>query len=446
MSYEGPEQTYGSAGYAAAAGAEEGKGTAVPSGYAPAYSNPSVHHFKGILVHSPEVRAQNPFMKYHTYKITTNPSVVDHVYRRYKDFAWLHETLQALFPGVFVPPLPPKKVLGSMDENFVASERQPALQRFLERVSEIPILAESVPFQMFIARPTTFEEGQNEVKRLVSSNTTAATLASYSHYYPHVMSQPLPVSAEHEMAALAEWLDGEQKRLAELVSVSKDLVENVQRQTQLTEKLFLGVHSLYALELRYPALPGPNRCTFTDALDLWHKDMKDVEPAYTDHLLRPLQYELQDVEQMIELVKYRSSLHAKHAKAKARADKWRAPDARIETEKHRQQREADIREEEDLGRLLEAVTKLILLDQNKMVWNFRVTNWSKSVGQFAQAQLTYCTYYYNRFEYLKCNAVQSQQDPSAAAAAGAVAHVDVDGPTAEAAPEASAAVPSTESP
>jgi len=65
-------------------------------------------------------------MKYHVYKVQCPGIGVDHVFRRFKvcgqlhqddpvhvvqDFVWLRASLCDMFPGVFVAPLPPKKIL-----------------------------------------------------------------------------------------------------------------------------------------------------------------------------------------------------------------------------------------------------------------------------------------------------------------------------------------------
>jgi hypothetical protein len=59
------------------------------------------------------------------------------VSRRYTDFAQLHKTLLAHFPGAFVPPLPKKKAVGRFADVFVAA-RMRGLQHFLEEVVKSP--------------------------------------------------------------------------------------------------------------------------------------------------------------------------------------------------------------------------------------------------------------------------------------------------------------------
>jgi hypothetical protein len=71
---------------------------------------------------------------------------------------WLREQLFNAFPGVIVPPLPEKSVLGTV-EKFISSAvdskalleyRQRALTKFLTRVGEHPVLQTSKELQLFL--------------------------------------------------------------------------------------------------------------------------------------------------------------------------------------------------------------------------------------------------------------------------------------------------------
>jgi len=101
-----------------------------------------------VTVGEPEIRG-GALTKHHVYKITATPnSGVDHVFRRYRDFDWLRSVLAKTFPGVFIPPLPPKKIIGNQDDSFV-HERRFDIERCLNRICQVPALATSIPFQVF---------------------------------------------------------------------------------------------------------------------------------------------------------------------------------------------------------------------------------------------------------------------------------------------------------
>ncbi|GLG98985.1 PX domain-containing protein kinase-like protein [Gryllus bimaculatus] len=69
-----------------------------------------------------------------------------HIYKRYNDFVSLHNVLQV--SGLNLP-LPPKKLIGNMEREFIA-ERQIGLQNYLNYILMNPILASSLPVKKFL--------------------------------------------------------------------------------------------------------------------------------------------------------------------------------------------------------------------------------------------------------------------------------------------------------
>ena len=55
------------------------------------------------------------------------------VKRRYSDFIWLKETLQAIFPTEILPILPEKQITNRFDKNFI-EKRMKGLQKFLDEI------------------------------------------------------------------------------------------------------------------------------------------------------------------------------------------------------------------------------------------------------------------------------------------------------------------------
>jgi len=102
--------------------------------------------------------------KWHVYIIECDPpySGVINVARRYNDFKWLRSRLAIEFPGVFVPLLPPTKIMGRFEDEFV-EERRYDLERFLQRIEEVKPFSESVSFRLFLSRPeSTLAEGKKK--------------------------------------------------------------------------------------------------------------------------------------------------------------------------------------------------------------------------------------------------------------------------------------------
>ena len=80
--------------------------------------------------------------------------------RRYNNFFNLREKLEQRWPGIPIPQLPPKKVLGSKGLKFI-NERRFYLERFLKKMATFPFLVNSNEFQAF-SRP------QIEVDKAIS--------------------------------------------------------------------------------------------------------------------------------------------------------------------------------------------------------------------------------------------------------------------------------------
>lgn len=68
------------------------------------------------------------------------------VSKRYNDFVQLNAVLS--LSGIDLP-LPPKKIIGNMEPDFIA-QRQLALQNYLNIVLMNPILASSLPMKKFL--------------------------------------------------------------------------------------------------------------------------------------------------------------------------------------------------------------------------------------------------------------------------------------------------------
>ncbi|KRX09015.1 Phox homologous domain [Pseudocohnilembus persalinus] len=74
------------------------------------------------------------------------------VYRRFSDFYALRQALCTRWPGVFIPPIPPKKATGNFDAFFI-SERRQLFEKFLSELSKLKFLWYEQEFQTFLRSP-----------------------------------------------------------------------------------------------------------------------------------------------------------------------------------------------------------------------------------------------------------------------------------------------------
>uniref|UniRef100_A0A3P8NVJ0 PX domain containing serine/threonine kinase n=1 Tax=Astatotilapia calliptera TaxID=8154 RepID=A0A3P8NVJ0_ASTCA len=80
------------------------------------------------------------------------------VIRRYSDFDVLNNSLMVC--GITLP-LPPKKLIGNMDREFIA-ERQRGLQTYLDTITQHPLLCSSLPVKKFLD-PNNYSANYTEI-------------------------------------------------------------------------------------------------------------------------------------------------------------------------------------------------------------------------------------------------------------------------------------------
>ncbi|XP_062297725.1 sorting nexin-7 isoform X2 [Scomber scombrus] len=111
-----------------------------------------------ITVDNPEshVTAIETFIMYRVVTKTTRSEFDSSEYevrRRYQDFLWLRSRLEESHPTLIVHPLPEKFVMKGMVERFnddFIETRKKALHRFVNKISEHPILSFSQHFKLFL--------------------------------------------------------------------------------------------------------------------------------------------------------------------------------------------------------------------------------------------------------------------------------------------------------
>ena len=68
--------------------------------------------------------------------------------RRYKEFFALRNTLAQRWPGIYIPPIPEKKLVGNNDDEFV-EERRSLLERFMKECGKYEYVTHSKEFKLF---------------------------------------------------------------------------------------------------------------------------------------------------------------------------------------------------------------------------------------------------------------------------------------------------------
>ena len=87
--------------------------------------------------------------------------------RRYNDFFNFYNTLLARWPGIYIPPIPPKKVGGNKDDKYLR-ERRIFLEKFIRVLGESDFLIESEEFKIFSRHTGNIDKVFKVLPRLTS--------------------------------------------------------------------------------------------------------------------------------------------------------------------------------------------------------------------------------------------------------------------------------------
>lgn len=156
-----------------------------------------------VMVDNPE-KHTGTMESYITFRIntkTTREEYENHEYcvrRRYNDFIWLRQRLEDGYPTHLIPPLPAKHSLRRLDRfspEFLRV-RQQALQKFLTRLADHPVLSFDKHFQVFLtAKAWEFNAHKKQGQGLISRVTNSLHNMSASYM---MKNRPPEFTAMHE--------------------------------------------------------------------------------------------------------------------------------------------------------------------------------------------------------------------------------------------------------
>lgn len=337
-----------------------------------------------VEVRPPEMRGSNPFNKHHVYQIASGTEKEsDFVFRRYSDFFWLRDVLAKMYPAVFLPPLPPKKAVGSQNSYFVAGRRV-GLERFLNRLQRIGFMRETDAYKLFFTEQDqkAFEAKAKDLKEVIALETVGTKVNRYYEQFP-ILSDPNKPSGFvfQEYEALQTFIEDVKQKLDNLLEVAEKMSADKCEVVNATRNMNRLLEKVYTVEAQshFPQLP--QRLDILKQLEAWHEQSKEYADSHHHLLSMPITQEIQDIKAFLEAIKQRQALVKDLDKASAAAKKLLAStpstplcNEAVEREKH-------------CTNLLEMATTMLLGPQLKYFWEERMARFKKTLQLFAKEQL-----------------------------------------------------------
>ncbi|XP_046879567.1 sorting nexin-7 isoform X4 [Hypomesus transpacificus] len=179
-----------------------------------------------ITVDNPEshVTAVETFITYRVLTKTTRSEFDSSEYevrRRYQDFLWLKSKLEETHPTLIVHPLPEKFVMKGMVERFnndFIDTRRKALHKFLNRVSDHPILSCSDDFKVFLTAQA-WELTSHKKQGPGFLSRMGDTVRALSNSVRGVKNRP------EEFAAMQEYVEAFSQKISSLDKVTQRIVK-----------------------------------------------------------------------------------------------------------------------------------------------------------------------------------------------------------------------------
>lgn len=344
-----------------------------------------------IVVDRTEER-KTTLSKYLVYIIECEPKPkgVVTVARRYSDFVWLRKILTEQYPALWVPPLPPKKIRGRFEKEFVEGRRLD-LQRFLIRIDSIDAFGDSEAFQTFLSRPeSTFKTSTVGLDKDIAGLTTEDRILRLQQLFPEIVGEDLSGTAEQDVERIKEFLDKCKSQLESLLSSCQNCLSKHDAHAQEIATLTDAFKNLYTVESNYPYCPEPQRIKVTQQFEEWEDFERQQTRLFELEFLHTIHHEHEDVNALIELLVRRQAAHARYTKANQAATKLREKEKEASglNEKQQVQKIEEEKQERIYKDYMEMATKILLRHEVQRVWDEKVETFETCMANFSETQLS----------------------------------------------------------
>jgi hypothetical protein len=102
--------------------------------------------------------------------------------RRFSEFYTLREKFREKWPGIYIPGIPPKKVINNTDQKII-QKRVKILNSFLFRICNIPYFYNSEEIKIFISGLTDVSKDLNKIKKPKEEEIVQIYKDTFIDYY-----------------------------------------------------------------------------------------------------------------------------------------------------------------------------------------------------------------------------------------------------------------------
>lgn len=257
-----------------------------------------------ICVTNPSIR-EDTLSKYVIYTVQglDNQGDFERV-RRYTDFVKLRMLLIENWPTCYVPPIPPKQVIGNFASQFIESRRK-MLNHFVSKISELSYLYHAEEFQQFIRGPEDYEKAAS-LKQSICSIEPKFTSNFEEFNQEEVSDQRIQTIAGFEKFAKSNFVS--LKEFKETVKTVKLQYEQFRYLMNGFSKKFTEVESQYL--------------NYFGTVNIFTPLSAEAQENPFETLYEWIKFEIVDLKSMLQVVEHRYFLDNEKYKAECKVSEY----------------------------------------------------------------------------------------------------------------------------
>eukprot|EP01083_Nonionella_stella_P074013 200537_1 len=328
------------------------------------------------------------FNKHVAFVIKTPTGAI--IKRRYTDFEWLRHLLCSLYPGAFIPPIPPKLPVAMWPQGYLLMRKR-ELQQFLQRLEVIPYLKAEEVTAFFLKNHGAFDKARKKWEKDHPRPSNRQLFDKMIETFPNIHETKTPEDIDKRCKQSTELinesiaqLDIMVKSSETFIDVTKECCEAMTDFRSCFEELIRIEYS--GIEMNNTRYCEDKRVDISPYVEQWKTYKLDEINNMSVYYVPTLNRALNDLRVIKEILLVRDKLQSDYREAKRRADVWNAQDGALVRSSDLAKKHREVQREEDLRYLKGFVEKLVL-GQLNVVFCANTRRWKKSVHLFASKHL-----------------------------------------------------------